>query len=65
VSAALTTLQGTTPPPSPEQPVAPANTGVGANTLVQAPRAPASANVVLQPQAAPVKNTVKEQPNGR
>lgn len=63
VSAALTTLQGAASANAPSNTVA-ANTIVapqGAST--QAPGAPASANVLQQ--AAPAKNTVKEQPNGR
>jgi hypothetical protein len=64
VSAALTTLQGAASANATSNTVATANTIVaphGAST--QAHGAPASANVLQQ--AAPAKNTVKEQPNGR
>lgn len=68
VSAALTTLQGVASANAPANTTA--NTVATAHTIVapqgastQAPGAPASANVLQQ--AAPAKNTVKEQPNGR
>lgn len=71
VSAALTTLQGAgATSANATAPAATSNTVATANTIVaphgastQAHGAPVSANVLQQ--AAPAKNTVKEQPNGR
>ncbi len=71
VSAALTTLQGAGASPantaSPSNTVATSNTVVTSHTVAPqahtASNTPATANVLHQ--AAPAKNVIKEQPNGR
>ena len=61
VSAALTTLQGAAPPANP---VGASNTVVAPQAhTASTPQAPVAANVLQQ--AAPAKNVIKEQPNGR
>lgn len=66
VSAALTTLQGAGATPSTNT-VATSNAVVAPQphppSTTQAPGAPVAANVLQQ--AAPAKNVIKEQPNGR